>query len=159
MRAYRLTSYDPDGFAVADVPEPETGPGQIKVRIEQIGVNPLEWKIRNGHVPQMVTLPMVIGTDVAGTVLEVGPGVDDVAVGDRVAGFADTGAYATVAVTRRERVTRVPDAGPRHRGRARHRGRDLAPRPRPAGPRARVDRRGQRRGRVGGQRRRAAARA
>ncbi|MCP2267391.1 NADP-dependent oxidoreductase [Promicromonospora thailandica] len=109
MRAYRLTSYEPDGFALTDVPEPATGPGQVKVRVEQIGVNPLEWKIRKGYVPQMVTLPLVLGTDVAGTVVETGPGVDDLTVGDRVAGFVDSGAYAALAVTRRERVTRVPD--------------------------------------------------
>ena len=114
MRAYSLTSYGPDGLALTDVPEPETGPGEVKVRVEHVGVNPLDWKVRNGELAEMLPLPLpvVVGTDVAGTVLEVGPGVDDLAVGDRVAGFADSGAYAAVAVTRRNRVTTVPDGLP-----------------------------------------------
>lgn len=111
MLAYSLTSYGPRGLVLTDLPEPEVGPGQVKIRVEHIGVNPLDWKIRNGDLADMLDLPLpiVIGTDVAGTVLETGPGVTDLASGDRVAGFADSGAYAAVAVTRRERVTRVPD--------------------------------------------------
>jgi NADPH:quinone reductase-like Zn-dependent oxidoreductase len=111
MRAYSLKSHGPDGLVLTDVPEPEAGPGQVKIRVEYIGVNPLDWKIRNGYLAEMLPLPLpvVIGTDMAGTVLATGPGVEDLAPGDRVAGFADTGAYAAVAVTRRRRITKVPD--------------------------------------------------
>lgn len=111
MRAYSLTSYGPGGLVLTDVPEPGTGPGQVKIRVEHIGVNPLDWKLRDGYLAEIIplTLPVVIGTDIAGTVLEIGAGVEDLAPGDRVAGFADTGAYAAVAVTRRSRVTKVPD--------------------------------------------------
>lgn len=111
MRAYSLTSYGPDGLVLTDVAEPEAGPGEVKIRVEHIAVNPLDWKIRNGYLAQMLPLPLpaVIGTDIAGTIVATGPGVDDLTVGDRVAGFADSGAYATFAVTRRERVTTVPD--------------------------------------------------
>ncbi|WP_395571798.1 NADP-dependent oxidoreductase [Streptomyces sp. BK79] len=110
MRAYALNAYGPTGLTLTDVPEPEVGPGQVKVRVEHIAVNPLDWKLRDGHLAEMIPLrlPAVIGTDIAGTVLEVGDGVDDLAPGDRVAGFADSGAFAAVAVTRRRRVTKVP---------------------------------------------------
>jgi NADPH:quinone reductase-like Zn-dependent oxidoreductase len=112
MHAYTLTSYGPTGLVRADVPEPVPGPGQVAIRVEHIAVNPLDWKMRNGYLAELVPLrlPAVIGTDVAGTVLATGAGIDDLTVGDRVAGFVDSGAFAQVAVTRRERLARVPDA-------------------------------------------------
>lgn len=61
-------------------------------------------------------LPVVIGSDTAGTVLEVGDGI-----GDPVAGFADSGAVAAVAVTRRECLTKVRGSA-RRRWRVRRRG-------------------------------------
>ncbi|WP_226029144.1 NADP-dependent oxidoreductase [Streptomyces hyderabadensis] len=110
MRAYTLNTYGPDGMTLTDVAQPQVGPGQVKVRVEQIAVNPLDWKIRNGYLAEMLPLPLpvVIGSDIAGTVLEVGDGVDDLTAGDPVAGFADSGAFAAVAVTRRERLTKLP---------------------------------------------------
>ncbi|WP_122817436.1 NADP-dependent oxidoreductase [Nocardioides pantholopis] len=117
MHAYTLTTYGPAGLVPADVPEPDLGPGQVKVRVEQIAVNPLDWKIRNGYLAEMLplSLPAVIGTDIAGTVLAIGDGpvdgpVDGLAVGDRVVGFADSGGFAEVAVTRAQRLAVVPDA-------------------------------------------------
>lgn len=111
MRAHTLTSYGPDGLRPAEIDEPVAGPGQVTVRVEHAAVNPLDWKIRHGHLADVLplTLPTVIGTDLAGTVLAVGDGVDDLAPGDRVAGFADSGAFAAVAASRRERLVRVPD--------------------------------------------------
>ena len=111
MRAHILQAYGRDGLVLGDVAEPVVGPGQVAIEVEQIGVNPLDWKLRNGYLADAfpLALPVVIGTDAAGTVLEVGDGVDDLRVGDRVAGFVDSGAFAEVGVTRRARVTRVPD--------------------------------------------------
>lgn len=110
MRAHVLQSYGPDGLVLGEVDEPSVDAGQVKIRVEHIGVNPLDWKIRNGYLAEVVPLdlPVVLGTDVAGTVVELGDGVDDLAIGDRVAGFADSGGYAEVAVTRRHRLARVP---------------------------------------------------
>lgn len=110
MRAYTLTSYGPGGLVPTDVAEPAAGPGQVEVHVEWIGVNPLDWKIRNGELARMLplSLPVVLGSDVAGTVVSVGPGVHDLAPGDRVVGFADSGAFAELAVTREHRLTRVP---------------------------------------------------
>lgn len=111
MHAYTLTTYGPDGLVLGQAAEPATGPGQVKVRVEHIGINPLDWKIRNGYLAEMLPLPLpaIIGTDVAGTVLETAPDADDLQVGDRVVGFADSGAFAEVAVTRRDRLTLVPE--------------------------------------------------
>ncbi|GAB7192062.1 NADP-dependent oxidoreductase [Kineococcus sp. NUM-3379] len=98
-------------FSTAEVPTPTAGPGQVRVRVAAVGVNPVDFKIRNGWLRDVVPtrFPAVLGTEVAGTVDQVGPGVDDLAVGDRVAGFADSGAYAGSTVTRATGVVRIPD--------------------------------------------------
>jgi NADPH:quinone reductase-like Zn-dependent oxidoreductase len=110
MRAYTLSSYGPDGLTLTETAEPALRAGGVKIRIERIAINPLDWKIRDGYFAQMLPLrlPAVIGSDVAGTVLGVGDDVLDLEVGDQVVGFADSGAFAAVAVTRRARVTKVP---------------------------------------------------
>ncbi len=111
MHAHLLTSYGPTGLQPAQIDEPPLAAGQVKIRIEAIAINPLDWKIRNGWLAQMIRLdlPAVIGSEAAGTVLEVGSGVDDFAPGDRVTGFIDSGAFAEVGVTRAARLARIPD--------------------------------------------------
>jgi NADPH:quinone reductase-like Zn-dependent oxidoreductase len=111
MKAHLLNSYGPDSLVLGEIDEPTAAAGQVKVSIEAIGINPLDWKISNGYLAEMMPLPLpaVIGTDIAGTVLEVGDGVEGFAVGDRVVGFADSGAYAQNAVTRAARLARIPD--------------------------------------------------
>lgn len=76
MRAQVLQAYGRDGLVLGDVAEPVVGPGQVKIAVEHIGVNPLDWKLRNGYLADAfpLALPAVIGTDAAGTVLEVGGG-------------------------------------------------------------------------------------
>jgi NADPH:quinone reductase-like Zn-dependent oxidoreductase len=111
MKAHLLNSYGPDSLALGEVEEPATAAGQVKVSVEAIGINPLDWKISNGYLAEMMPLPLpaVIGTDIAGTVLEVGAGVEGFKAGDRVVGFADSGAFAQNAVTRANRLTVIPD--------------------------------------------------
>lgn len=77
-----------------DIPEP--GLKQVRVRVRAAGVNPVDGKIRAGTAQQMfpTQLPAVLGLEVAGTVDKVGPGVEALAVGDEVLGFADSGGYA-----------------------------------------------------------------
>ena len=111
MHAYTLTAYGSDGLVIGQVPVPPVGDGQVKVRVEHVAIDPLDWKIRNGYLADALPLelPAVLGMSMAGTVVETGPGVEDLVPGDRVAGYADTGAYAEVTVSRRERLTHVPD--------------------------------------------------
>ncbi|WP_435833515.1 alcohol dehydrogenase catalytic domain-containing protein [Streptomyces cacaoi] len=84
---------------------------------------PARLEIRNGYLAEMLPLPLpvVIGSDTAGTVLEVGDGVGDLSAEDPVAGFADSGAVAAVAVTRRECLTKIRGSA-RRRWRVRRRG-------------------------------------
>ncbi|WP_137844605.1 NADP-dependent oxidoreductase [Microbacterium sp. 2FI] len=109
-RAYLLTHYGPDGLTPGSAPAHAPGPGEVSVRLEAIAINPLDAKIRSGLLAQMLPLPLpvVIGSDAAGTVLAVGAGVTGFSAGDRVAGFFDSGAFAETAVSRATRLTRIP---------------------------------------------------
>ncbi|WP_298990631.1 NADP-dependent oxidoreductase [uncultured Pseudokineococcus sp.] len=116
MRAVQHRTFgDPaDALEVVDVDEPHAGPGAVRVVVGAAGVNPVDWKAVRGAmagaspgdpVPGGARTP---GVDVAGVVDEVGDGVDDVAVGDRVVGWAASGALAEHAVL--EDFARLPEA-------------------------------------------------
>ena len=76
----------PEVLELVEVPDPHPAPGQIRVAVRAVGVNPIDWKLRSGM--RGGDLPQRTGGEVAGVVDEVGDGVTDVAVGDRVFGFA-----------------------------------------------------------------------
>ncbi|WP_328583765.1 NADP-dependent oxidoreductase [Streptomyces sp. NBC_00370] len=89
----------PDVLQLTTAEEPHAGPGQIRVAVRAAGVNPADWRVREGQVLKAhpVVLPAGVGLDAAGVVDEIGEGVAGVAVGDRVFGEgADT--YAEFAV-------------------------------------------------------------
>ncbi|WP_433290334.1 NADP-dependent oxidoreductase [Pseudonocardia sp. CA-142604] len=86
MKAYGFTAFGgPENQAMLDVPVPTPGVDELLVRVRVAGVNPGDWKLRDGGYGD-VTLPAVLGREVAGTVLAVGPGVEGFAVGDEVFG-------------------------------------------------------------------------
>src|SRR5664279_1251975 len=75
-------------LALRDVPRPVPGPGDVLVRVDASGVNPLDTKIRAGAAAHsQVSVPAILGIDLAGTVVEVGPGVTRFDVGDEVFGM------------------------------------------------------------------------
>lgn len=102
MRAVRLNGYGgPESIEIADVPPPEAGAGQLLVRVAAAGVNPVDWKIREGHMRDAMpfTFPVTLGTEVAGTVEAVGADVTAFAPGDTIyATTLPTGAFADYAV-------------------------------------------------------------
>ncbi|MFK4834346.1 NADP-dependent oxidoreductase [Microbacterium sp. ZW T2_14] len=110
MNAYLVSHYGPDGLQHATLDQRPPGPEEIAIRLDAIAINPLDWKIRNGWLDEMIPLPLpaVIGSEGAGTVLSVGADVTGFAVGDRIAGFIDSGAFAETAVTRAARLLPVP---------------------------------------------------
>ncbi|CAM5628714.1 NADP-dependent oxidoreductase [Streptomyces narbonensis] len=89
---------------------PEPGPGEVRVRVKAVGVNPVDWKRRYGWVEEFypTTFPAVPGLEFAGTVDALGEGVEGaegsgdgfpgLAVGDEVIGWTKTGAYAEYAI-------------------------------------------------------------
>jgi NADPH:quinone reductase-like Zn-dependent oxidoreductase len=93
MKAVRFDEYgDVDVLKVADVPVPDPGAGQVLVRVRGAGINPGEAKIREGllHARWPATFPSGQGSDLAGVVDRLGPGVTTVAAGDEVIGWVDT---------------------------------------------------------------------
>ena len=103
MKAMRFSEYGgPEVLRAVEVDAPHAGPGEVRVAVRAAGVNPVDWKLRQGSMAQLMPLdlPSTPGTDVAGVVDEVGDGVTDVEVGDDVFGFATTGSAAAHAVLR-----------------------------------------------------------
>jgi NADPH2:quinone reductase len=97
MLAIRVHAYgSPDVLRIETVPEPTPGPGELRVRVEASGVNFMDVYQRTGLYP--VPLPFTPGSEAAGTVDAVGPGVTGFAVGDRVASAMAPGAYATAQI-------------------------------------------------------------
>ncbi|MBZ6230408.1 NADP-dependent oxidoreductase [Streptomyces olivaceus] len=89
----------PDVLHLVDAEEPHPGPGQIRVAVRAAGVNPVDWRIREGQVlgAHPVELPAGVGLDAAGVVDEKGAGVEGVEIGDRVFGEGSS-TYAEFAV-------------------------------------------------------------
>jgi NADPH:quinone reductase-like Zn-dependent oxidoreductase len=101
MKAVVIDEFGGPGVLhVADRELPEPGAGQVRVRVRAAGVNGIDGTIRSGAAQQMfpTQLPAVLGLEIAGTVDGVGPGVEGLAAGDDVLGFADGGGYAEYAL-------------------------------------------------------------
>ena len=110
MKAIRVHQFGgPEVLRLEDVPDPQAGPGQVVVRVEAAGVNPVDTYVRSGGYGKR-PLPYVPGSDAAGTVESVGDGVTGVAVGQRVytAGTI-TGAYAEKALCNAGQVRPLPE--------------------------------------------------
>jgi NADPH:quinone reductase-like Zn-dependent oxidoreductase len=99
----------PEVLHLGEVPEPAAGPGQVRVRVEAVGVNAFDGKVRSGAMEAVfrTPLPAVPGLEVAGVVDQVGADVAGVTTGDRVVGPAGRGA-AELAVL--DLWVPVPDA-------------------------------------------------
>lgn len=94
MKAVQMTKIGgPELLQVVDVPEPQPGPGFVRVRNRAIAVNFHDINTRRGDEPD-VQLPTVLGSDFAGVVDAVGEGVDSIKLGDRILGISMGGAYA-----------------------------------------------------------------
>ncbi|MPQ96786.1 zinc-binding dehydrogenase [Modestobacter sp. I12A-02628] len=117
MRAQLLreSGTDPE---LADVPVPAVGDDDVLIRVTASSVNPRDLHIASGEAAAYMTYeyPVVLGTDLAGTVERVGAGVSDLAAGDRVFGTVHSmvagarGSFAELAAAPRSSVVRTPDA-------------------------------------------------
>ena len=92
MKAVRIHEYGgPEVLRYEDAPRPVAESGEVLVKVRAAGVNPVDWKIREGWLQGMtrLELPIILGNDVAGEVAVVGEGVDTWQIGDAV--FAMSG--------------------------------------------------------------------
>ncbi|MCX4772290.1 NADP-dependent oxidoreductase [Streptomyces sp. NBC_01260] len=89
----------PGVLHLIDAEEPHAGPGQIRIAVRAAGVNPVDWRVREGQVlgAHPIELPAGVGLDASGVVDEVGAGVEGVEVGDHVFGEGSS-TYAEFAV-------------------------------------------------------------
>lgn len=118
MRAVAIEKFGGiNELKVMDVPRPSAGPGEVVIRVSHAGVNPVDWKIREGYLKDLFPhrFPVILGWDAAGTVAEIGAGVSGLSVGERV--FAYTrkaevsgGAYAEYIAVPASSVAPVPES-------------------------------------------------
>jgi len=95
MRAAQFSRYGgPEVLDIVELPDPHPAPGQVRIRVHAAGISATDPKLRQGVLNFGAGLPQTTGRDVAGVVDEIGEGVTDVAVGDRVFGASDDGAGA-----------------------------------------------------------------
>ena len=103
---------EPGGdIVVADVAQPKPGPGEVLIEVAYVGCNFADTMIANGNYPHPKGYPLVMGFEPAGRIAELGPGVANWRVGDRVSAFCeDAGAFADFAVAPVDRLIPIPDA-------------------------------------------------
>lgn len=114
MRAHVLTRYGgPDAAELRDVPVPAPGPGELRIRVHAAGLNPVDYKTREGKLKliRRYPLPIVLGNELAGVVDACGAGVTRFAPGDRVFARVDKdvmGAFAEYACVAEALVATMP---------------------------------------------------
>lgn len=117
MKAVQIRQYGDASvvFVEPDAPKPGSGDGQVLVEIHAASLNPIDSAVRLGYLQQMVPLrfPATLGTDMAGVVVEVGPGVRGLQPGDKVYGMASllsggSGAFAEYAAAGAGKLARTP---------------------------------------------------
>lgn len=106
----------PEVLRYGEIATPEPGPGELRIRVAYAGVNPADWKNREGHLAAFrpYVFPYVLGFDAAGVVEKLGADVTGFAIGDRVFtptnhGQGGLGSYAEFVVAGVDRVARIPD--------------------------------------------------
>jgi NADPH:quinone reductase len=108
MKAIQLQQIGgPEVLQLAELPIPEPGPGQVLIRVEATGVNFVEIYFRKGVYK--TSLPFVPGSEAAGTVEELGPGVTGFEAGDSVASVSVLGSYAEYALVAAASLVKVPE--------------------------------------------------
>ncbi len=110
MKAIVVHQYGgPEELKFEEYPDPVAGLGEVLVRVAATSVNPIDYKRRAGLTKEFYPLkfPGLIGVDIAGTIVNLGPGVEGFAVGDQVFAMADN-TYAELCVVKAAVLAKVP---------------------------------------------------
>jgi len=110
MKAVVVHQYGgPEVLKFEDYPDPVAGPGEVLVRVAAASVNPIDYKRRAGLTKDFYPMqfPGLIGVDVAGTVVKLGPGAEGFSMGDQVFAMADN-TYAELCVVKAAVLAKVP---------------------------------------------------
>jgi len=120
MQALAINQWgDSNVFEQIQMPVPTPEADDVLVKVAYAGLNPADWKMRAGHLAQVMpnlTFPLVMGLDASGTVVAIGENVTDLSVGDRVASGTNLfhsgkpGSYAQYVVVNAQRAVKIPDS-------------------------------------------------
>src|SRR2546429_4738531 len=113
MKAIRIHQYGgPEVLAQVEMQRPAPGANEVLIKVHAASVNPADWKIRAGYMKDFLplSLPATLGSDVSGTVEEVGPGAARFKRGDEVYASLglEGGGYAEYAVAKEAIVAAIP---------------------------------------------------
>src|ERR1700685_3686208 len=110
MKAIVVHQYGgPEVLKFEDYPDPAPGPGEVLVRVAAASVNPIDYKRRAGLTKDFYPMqfPSLIGVDMSGTVVKIGPGVEDFSVGDQVFAMA-ANSYPELCVGKATVLAKIP---------------------------------------------------
>jgi NADPH:quinone reductase-like Zn-dependent oxidoreductase len=116
MKAIRIHNYGgPEVLNYENAPRPKPQAGEVLVRVYAAGVNPIDWKVREGHAKDFLPhkFPLILGWDLSGVVEELGKGVSRFKIGDEVYSVPDptrNGAYADYIVVRESELALKPNS-------------------------------------------------
>jgi NADPH2:quinone reductase len=116
LRAIAIDAFGgADRLHLVDMPDPRPGPGEVLIRVAAAGVNPVDWRIREGGLAHLFphAFPLIPGWDAAGTIAEVGPGVEGFTPAQRVFSFCrkpliQHGTYAEFVTMSADGVAPMP---------------------------------------------------
>ena len=111
MKAVVVHQYGgPEVLKFEEYPDPVPGPGEVLVRVAAASVNPIDYKRRAGLTKDFypIHFPGLIGVDMAGTVVQVGPGVEAFTAGNQVFAMADN-TYAELCVVKADVLADIPE--------------------------------------------------
>ncbi|WP_322925249.1 NADP-dependent oxidoreductase [Paenibacillus campi] len=100
MKAVVIEQYgDEHQLQLKDVPDPKPGPKQVIIKLKATSINPIDWKLREGHLKSMMDweFPIILGWDAAGIITEVGDEVTEWKIGDAVFARPETTRFGTYA--------------------------------------------------------------
>lgn len=110
MKAVLCKAYGPpESLVIDDIPEPQCGPGQARIAVEAVGINFPDCLMIEGKYQFKPDFPFSPGGELSGTVIEVGEGVGNVAVGDRICGGGGHGGLAEQIVLPAQGLRPIPD--------------------------------------------------